>query len=386
MAGSEIHASNKAKEKESYRTSSEIHTNLLEARRRKATFEARQVTKTQLGANNFRVQSANHQIRIMVADPYRALNLPHSATDEQIKKSYRDLARRYHPDRLRQRAAASGGGGCAGTISESERDQATAQFAKISAAYDLLTDPQRKAHYDHVYRYGGYDDVEDDDDDDDVMQSRRKVQCASSTDTGPVPAQSQYQQHQNGPSSARRKRKSTGIGYACVDPLAFLWTNGRIQKQMAVAGIQIPSRLGMANAAAAAASSAKSSTNPAAAAAAAGGFRFAFSSGHFSTSPTTGLKQYKTQTTQFCHGKKYTRTETTTIYPDGRREVVIEGNDYYERRFVTPPPGAGASAANLHRHADDVTQPKKDEPWYTNAWSEMKSKLTMCYNPCMVTQ
>lgn len=277
-----------------------------------------------------------------VPDPYQALNLPHTATDDQIKRSYRDLARKYHPDRLSQRSGA-------------ERAEATTLFAKISAAYDLLADPRRKAQYDHIYKFGGYDE-------EDEIEARRNVQYASSADTGPYPAPpTSYQQHQSS-SSTTRKRKQTGIGYTCVDPLAFLWTNGRVQSKMAVAGIQIPSRLGMA-------------TNK-------GGFRFAFSSGRLSTSPTTGVRQFKTQTTQFCHGKKFTRTETTTIHPDGRREVVIEGNDYYERRFVPP---ASASADAYRKNHDDVTQPKKNEPWYANAWNDMKNKLTMCYNPCMVT-
>ena len=31
-------------------------------------------------------------------DPYKVLNIPSTATDEEVKKAYRELARKYHPD------------------------------------------------------------------------------------------------------------------------------------------------------------------------------------------------------------------------------------------------------------------------------------------------
>ena len=31
-------------------------------------------------------------------DPYQILNIPPTATDEEVKRAYRDLARKYHPD------------------------------------------------------------------------------------------------------------------------------------------------------------------------------------------------------------------------------------------------------------------------------------------------
>ena len=33
-----------------------------------------------------------------MTDPYKVLGISSSASDEEVKKAYRDLARKYHPD------------------------------------------------------------------------------------------------------------------------------------------------------------------------------------------------------------------------------------------------------------------------------------------------
>jgi molecular chaperone DnaJ len=68
-----------------------------------------------------------------MADFYSTLGVTRDATDEDIKKAYRKLAVKYHPDR---------NGGAA----ESEE-----RFKAITEAYDVLRDPQKRAAYD---RYG----------------------------------------------------------------------------------------------------------------------------------------------------------------------------------------------------------------------------------------
>ena len=109
----------------------------------------------------------------------------------------------------------------------------------------------------------------------------------------------------------------------------------------------------------------------------AGGFRLSFSSGQFTTTDT-GSKRYTSKTTQFVAGKKFTRVETTVVHPDGRKEILIEGDDYVERR-TTPPTRPFASTENAtqpHSHDSDL-------PWYMEAWHGIKDKLTACYSPCI---
>lgn len=66
-----------------------------------------------------------------MVNPYHVLDVPNTATLEEIKKRYRALALQYHPDR----AGPSG----------------SEKFKEIQAAYEILSDPGRRERYD---RYG----------------------------------------------------------------------------------------------------------------------------------------------------------------------------------------------------------------------------------------
>jgi DnaJ family protein C protein 7 len=69
-------------------------------------------------------------------DYYKILELPNSASPEEIKKSYRKLAPKYHPDK-----------NSAGT--EEEMKQAEKMFKDVNEAYQVLSDPKKKAMFDN---------------------------------------------------------------------------------------------------------------------------------------------------------------------------------------------------------------------------------------------
>ena len=64
-------------------------------------------------------------------DYYEVLGLQKGASEAEIKKAYRKMAIKYHPDRNRD-----------------NKEEAEAKMKEINEAYDVLKDPQKKAQYD----------------------------------------------------------------------------------------------------------------------------------------------------------------------------------------------------------------------------------------------
>ena len=63
------------------------------------------------------------------SNPYEILGVKENASETEIKKAYRTLSLKYHPDR------------------NSDGDSTT-KFQEINAAYETLSDPQKRKQYD----------------------------------------------------------------------------------------------------------------------------------------------------------------------------------------------------------------------------------------------
>ena len=66
----------------------------------------------------------------MAFDLYQRLGIKRGATEAEIKKAYRSLAKQLHPDR------------------NQDNPQAAKRFGEITQAYDLLSDKDKRARYD----------------------------------------------------------------------------------------------------------------------------------------------------------------------------------------------------------------------------------------------
>lgn len=74
-------------------------------------------------------------------DPYQVLGVSRSASDEEIKKAYRALSRKYHPD---------------ANVNNPNREQAEERFKEVQQAYDqIMKEKQQGSSYGGGYSYGG---------------------------------------------------------------------------------------------------------------------------------------------------------------------------------------------------------------------------------------
>jgi molecular chaperone DnaJ len=76
---------------------------------------------------------------VAAKDFYQVLGVPDSASQDDIKKAYRKLAKQYHPD------------------ANPDNPSAAERFKEISEAHAVLSDPEKRKQYDQMRRLGAFD-------------------------------------------------------------------------------------------------------------------------------------------------------------------------------------------------------------------------------------
>ena len=76
-----------------------------------------------------------------MSDPYSVLGIPRNASDEEIKKAYRSLSRKYHPD---------------ANINNPRKDQAEARFKEVQQAYQQIMQEREYQNSGSYDDYGGF--------------------------------------------------------------------------------------------------------------------------------------------------------------------------------------------------------------------------------------
>lgn len=77
----------------------------------------------------------------MITDPYKTLGVTPEASNDDIKKAYRNLSRRYHPD---------------ANINNPNKAQAEEKFKEIQVAYDRITKDRESGNYSSYSSQGSY--------------------------------------------------------------------------------------------------------------------------------------------------------------------------------------------------------------------------------------
>lgn len=72
-------------------------------------------------------------------DYYKVLGVSKQFSDRELKKAYRQLALKYHPDKAEN---------------SEDKEAAKEKFVEVSEAYEVLSDPQQRAEYDDARRMG----------------------------------------------------------------------------------------------------------------------------------------------------------------------------------------------------------------------------------------
>jgi len=220
-------------------------------------------------------------------DPYKVLGIPHTATNDEIKKAYRKLALKYHPDKLKLN-------GTTNEENEKLKKEATIKFTEISAAYETLTRKNNEHNeenhnndfvndfYNHPFFFGGDD-----------MNNPMFGSFSNPFDLFHQTFGEAF------PFTQRQQYRDPFMVNNMFDPFGMSSMNQSMFQGSFGNG---------------------------------GGMTFS-SSSYSSNVGSGGTSKSVSSSTQIINGKRVTKTVTTIVHPDGRREVTTETSGDDGRRI-----------------------------------------------------
>lgn len=153
---------------------------------------------------------------------YEVLGVERAADAGEIRRAFRLLALRWHPDKLQQQGVASA--------------EATARFQELQSAYEVLGDPHERKWYDdhreQILRGG-----DGDGDGDDELDLFRFFRCVASVAHITAASADQAAQH-GGLRRLRRRRQGIlrGLRRALRQGALLITLDGRMQQRLTTAG------------------------------------------------------------------------------------------------------------------------------------------------------
>ncbi|KAJ6959034.1 dnaJ [Populus alba x Populus x berolinensis] len=118
-----------------YTTTDTVPLSIFGIRMKLQAVQHPKLEKTKISKVKKRKRGGNSNT--MGVDYYKILQVDKTAKDDDLKKAYRKLAMKWHPDK-----------------NPNNKKEAEAKFKKISEAYDVLSDPQKRAVYDQYGEEG----------------------------------------------------------------------------------------------------------------------------------------------------------------------------------------------------------------------------------------
>ena len=76
-----------------------------------------------------------------ITDPYKVLGVNRNDSDETIKKAYRELVKKYHPDKY---------------MDSDLKDLANEKLQQVNEAYDIIVKNRKNKDYGYTYDEGSY--------------------------------------------------------------------------------------------------------------------------------------------------------------------------------------------------------------------------------------